>query len=196
MARSDLFFTLRYDARGQRGFTNLQKCMSSIRQLAYGYTPDALDEYYGCPKEPHVYVCTGFANGLSNYIAKDTCGDQTQTTFKNYIKHTNKDMVFQECSGALIACTGRGRTALLPGKSQIFDNVVAGTSPDTSFTVSGVEYRRGYYLADGIYPTYSTIVKTIPHPTDDKRKKIAKYQEGARKDIEWAFGVLQKMTYH
>ncbi|KAJ0589888.1 putative harbinger transposase-derived protein [Helianthus annuus] len=61
-----------------------------------------------------------------------------------------------------------------------------------SFTVSGVEYRRGYYLADGIYPTYSTIVKTIPHPTDDKRKKFAKFQEGARKDIERAFGVLQK----
>ncbi|KAM0070165.1 putative harbinger transposase-derived protein [Helianthus debilis subsp. tardiflorus] len=77
-------------------------------------------------------------------------------------------------------------------QSQIFKDVVAGTGPDTSFTVSGVEYRRGYYLAYGIYPTYSTIVKTIPHPTDEKRKKSAKFQEGARKDIEWAFGVLQK----
>ncbi|KAJ0948547.1 putative harbinger transposase-derived protein [Helianthus annuus] len=77
-------------------------------------------------------------------------------------------------------------------QSQIFEDVVAGTGPDISFTVSGVEYRRGYYLADGIYPTYSTIVKTIPYPTDDKRKKFAKFQEGARKDIERAFGVLQK----
>ncbi|XP_035831908.1 uncharacterized protein LOC118480981 [Helianthus annuus] len=80
-------------------------------------------------------------------------------------------------------------------QSQIFDDIVAGAGLDTSFTVSGVEHRRGYYLADGIYPTYSTIVKTIPHPIDDKRKKFAKYQEGARKDIERAFGVLQK-TWH
>ncbi|KAJ0702793.1 putative harbinger transposase-derived protein [Helianthus annuus] len=45
MAQSDPFFTLRNDARGQRGFSNLQKCTSAIRQLAYGYAPDALDEY-------------------------------------------------------------------------------------------------------------------------------------------------------
>ncbi|KAJ0742840.1 putative harbinger transposase-derived protein [Helianthus annuus] len=45
MAQSDPFFTLRNDARGQRGFSNLQKCTSAIRQLAYGYAPDTLDEY-------------------------------------------------------------------------------------------------------------------------------------------------------
>ncbi|KAM0011048.1 putative harbinger transposase-derived protein [Helianthus debilis subsp. tardiflorus] len=45
MAHSDPFFTLRNDARGQRGFSILQKCTSAIRQLAYGYAPDALDEY-------------------------------------------------------------------------------------------------------------------------------------------------------
>ncbi|XP_035842204.1 uncharacterized protein LOC118488894 [Helianthus annuus] len=45
LAQSDLFFTLRYDARGRRGFTTLQKCTSAIRQLAYGTAPDSLDEY-------------------------------------------------------------------------------------------------------------------------------------------------------
>ncbi|KAJ0555726.1 hypothetical protein HanIR_Chr07g0305381 [Helianthus annuus] len=45
MAQSDPFFTLRNDAKGQRGFSNLQKCTPAIRQLAYGYAPDALDEY-------------------------------------------------------------------------------------------------------------------------------------------------------
>ncbi|KAJ0777748.1 putative harbinger transposase-derived protein [Helianthus annuus] len=77
-------------------------------------------------------------------------------------------------------------------QSAIFTDVVNGTGPDTSFTVSGVEYRRGYYLADGIYPSWSTIVKTIPYPEDEKRKKFAKRQEAARKDIERAFGVLRK----
>ncbi|MFS7894566.1 putative harbinger transposase-derived protein [Helianthus anomalus] len=63
---------------------------------------------------------------------------------------------------------------------------------DSWFTVSGVEYRRGYYLADGIYPQYSTIVKTVRHPADEKRKKFAKFQEAARKDIVRCFGVLQQ----
>ncbi|XP_022030610.1 uncharacterized protein LOC110931530 [Helianthus annuus] len=44
LAKSDPFFTLRYDARGQRGFTTLQECTSAIHQLAYGYAPDSLDE--------------------------------------------------------------------------------------------------------------------------------------------------------
>ncbi|XP_021971280.1 uncharacterized protein LOC110866442 [Helianthus annuus] len=64
--------------------------------------------------------------------------------------------------------------------------------PDTRFTVSGVEYRSGYYLADGIYPQYSTIVKTVRHPPDEKRKKFSKFQEAAIKDIERCFGVLQQ----
>ena len=81
-------------------------------------------------------------------------------------------------------------------QSTIFTDVVNGTGPDTRFTVSGVEYRRGYYLADGIYPSWSTIVKTIPYPEDEKRKKFAKRQEAARKDIERAFGVLQKKMGH
>ncbi|XP_022003909.1 putative nuclease HARBI1 [Helianthus annuus] len=78
-------------------------------------------------------------------------------------------------------------------QSAIFSDVVNGTGPDTSFFfVFGVEYRCGNYLADGIYPSYSTIVKTIPYPEDEKRKKIAKRQEAARKDVERCFGVLQR----
>lgn len=50
----------------------------------------------------------------------------------------------------------------------------------------------GYYLSDGIYPEYSTFVKTFTDPIDQKRKYFKKKQESSRKDIERAFGVLQK----
>ena len=36
-----------------------------------------------------------------------------------------------------------------------------------------------------------TIVKTIPNPVGEKRKRYAQEQESARKDVERAFGVLQ-----
>ncbi|GKA37902.1 hypothetical protein Tco_0724467 [Tanacetum coccineum] len=39
------FFVVRPDATGLMGFSVIMKCTSAIRQLAYGTSPDALDEY-------------------------------------------------------------------------------------------------------------------------------------------------------
>ncbi|GJT45751.1 CCR4-NOT transcription complex subunit 1 isoform X1 [Tanacetum coccineum] len=51
-------------------------------------------------------------------------------------------------------------------------------------------YRKGYYLADGIYPAWSTFVKTFSVARDEKTLKFKRVQEAARKDIERAFGIL------
>ena len=48
-----------------------------------------------------------------------------------------------------------------------------------------------YYLANGIYPKWSTIVQTIHQPQGRKKKYFAMKQESCRKDVERAFGVLQ-----
>ncbi|XP_030946014.1 uncharacterized protein LOC115970534 [Quercus lobata] len=60
-----------------------------------------------------------------------------------------------------------------------------------NYSINGHDYIMGYYLADSIYPQWSTFVKTIPRPLGAKRKLFAKAQEAYRKDVECAFGVLQ-----
>ncbi|KAK3187675.1 hypothetical protein Dsin_027236 [Dipteronia sinensis] len=45
--------------------------------------------------------------------------------------------------------------------------------------------------SDSIYPSWSTLVKTIPSPKGNKNKHFAASQESAMKDVERAFGVLQ-----
>ena len=45
LENANVYFTQQWDVRGRMGFTPLQKCTSTIRQLAYGTAPDAFDEY-------------------------------------------------------------------------------------------------------------------------------------------------------
>jgi hypothetical protein len=59
------------------------------------------------------------------------------------------------------------------------------------YLVDNHDYTMGYYLVDGMYPAWATLVKTIPEPRGNKRTYFAKAQEAARKDVERAFGVLQ-----
>jgi hypothetical protein len=76
-------------------------------------------------------------------------------------------------------------------RSPIFATLAEGRTAPVNYIINGHEYTMGYYLADGIYPNWSTFVKTIPRPLGAKRKYFASKQESARKDVERAFGVLQ-----
>ena len=76
-------------------------------------------------------------------------------------------------------------------RSPVFTLLANGNAPPVNYIINGHQYRMGYYLADDIYPNWSTFVKTIPCPQGLKKKHFAKAQESARKDVERTFGVLQ-----
>ncbi len=59
------------------------------------------------------------------------------------------------------------------------------------FSIDGEDFSNMFCLVDGIYPPYSRFVKGIKEPTLDIETKYTSWQEGARKDIERSFGVLQ-----
>ena len=75
--------------------------------------------------------------------------------------------------------------------SHLLSNMAQGITPPTYYIIQGREYNMRYYLADSIYPKWSTIVQTIHEPRGPKKKYFAMRQEACRKDVERAFGVLQ-----
>jgi hypothetical protein len=76
-------------------------------------------------------------------------------------------------------------------RSPIVARLAEGQGPQVSYKINGNDYSMGYYLADGIYLSWVTFVKTIPESRGNKKKYFAKAQETCRKDVEHAFGVLQ-----
>jgi hypothetical protein len=76
--------------------------------------------------------------------------------------------------------------------SPIFSKLVEGHAPPVDFVINDRHYNKGCYLADGIYQKWITFVKTISSPILLKEVEFVKAQEGYRKDVERAFGVLQQ----
>ncbi|GJY90686.1 ALP1-like protein [Tanacetum coccineum] len=75
--------------------------------------------------------------------------------------------------------------------SLLFDDLLDDKAPVAPFVVNDVGYENGYYLANGIYPQWTTFVKSFTVENNAKHGYFKKRQESARKDIERAFGVFQ-----
>ncbi|GJS56683.1 ALP1-like protein [Tanacetum coccineum] len=73
--------------------------------------------------------------------------------------------------------------------SLLFDDLLDDKAPVAPYVVNG---EKGYYLANGIYPQWATFVKSFTVANDAKHSYFKKRQESARKDVERAFGVLQR----
>ncbi|XP_026440496.1 uncharacterized protein LOC113339437 [Papaver somniferum] len=77
--------------------------------------------------------------------------------------------------------------------SNLFDDNLNGIAPPCHFTINGNQYTQGYYLVDGIYKSYSVLVQAYGAPSGIPILELFnKYQMENRKDVERAFGTLQK----
>ncbi|KAK2656730.1 hypothetical protein Ddye_009782 [Dipteronia dyeriana] len=59
-------------------------------------------------------------------------------------------------------------------RSLLFKDLSKGCAPLVNYSINGHNYTMGYYLTDGIYPLWSTLVKTIPYPQENNHKNFAK----------------------
>ncbi|KAL5697497.1 hypothetical protein ACHQM5_028630 [Ranunculus cassubicifolius] len=93
---------------------------------------------------------------------------------------------------AFFGIPGSNNDVNVLNRSNLFYDLHRGISPPANYSICGRNYNIGYYLADGIYPKWSTLVRTIAKPKDAKERLFTKKkQESYRKDVERAFGVLQ-----
>ena len=91
---------------------------------------------------------------------------------------------------AFFGVAGSNNDINILNQSPLFIQQLRGEG-QVQYHVNGRQYNNGYYLADGIYPEWAAFVKSIRHPQSEKHKLFAEHQEGARKDVECAFGILQ-----
>jgi hypothetical protein len=76
-------------------------------------------------------------------------------------------------------------------RTPVFNRLMQGKTLHVSYEINENEYDKSYYLADGIYPNWVTLLKTFHDPNPEKTRRFAKMQEDCRKDVERKFGVLQ-----
>ncbi|KAJ9543663.1 hypothetical protein OSB04_023370 [Centaurea solstitialis] len=93
---------------------------------------------------------------------------------------------------AFFGVPGATNDIIVVNQSPVFNDLFKDKAPDSSFVANGTHYNHGYYLADGIYPEWTTFVKAFRYPHDDERRiHFKERQESARKDIERTFATLQ-----
>ncbi|XP_052619660.1 uncharacterized protein LOC111898554 [Lactuca sativa] len=229
------YFQTTWDATNQRSFSGLQKCTSTIRQLAKGYNPDSLDEYLNMSERTSREALENFCYGIvqmykAEYLRRPTSTDIqklyeahearhgfpgmlgsidcTHWNWRNcltelrgqYMRgdHQYPTMILEAVTSqdlwfwhAFYGVAGSNNDLNVLYQSPLFDEKYHGTGPDCSFDLNGEHYKHGYYLADGIYPTWVVFVKSYPHAITNKKKRFKAAQESARKDVERTFGVLK-----
>nr|XP_043615732.1 uncharacterized protein LOC122587620 [Erigeron canadensis] len=193
------YFQDSYDAWLAKSFTPIQKCTSTIRQLATGNPPNEHDEYLEMAGRTSRDCIQFFSDIIvdtysTEYLSNPTTHDIHRLFEAHEERHHLPGMIGSLDFTHLVRkmCPMEWRGQYKRGDHQYPTIMLEATaSQDLWICVNGRTYKCGYYLVDGIYLTWSTFVKAYKYPTDSKEKMFKTAQEAARKDIELEFGVLK-----
>ncbi|XP_020271556.1 uncharacterized protein LOC109846722 [Asparagus officinalis] len=183
----DYYFQQRSDGLGRMGLSPLQKVTAVFHMLAYGLPAGATDEYVKIGESTAIESMTKFCRAMVEIFAERYLRTPNANDIARLL-YIGKKRGFPGMLGSL-DCTNNDINVL--ESSNLFSNLAQGIAPPAHYVIQGKEYNMGYYLADGIYPKWATIVQTIQQPQGRKKKYFAMKQEACRKDIERAFRVLQ-----
>lgn len=66
--------------------------------------------------------------------------------------------------------SGENHQSFNASNTRSFNNIALGNAPSATYTINGHEYHMGYYLADGIYPDWATMMKSFSSPAGRKQE--------------------------
>ncbi|RAL52118.1 hypothetical protein DM860_014945 [Cuscuta australis] len=92
------WFTQRFDARGRRRFSSVQKCTAMLRQMAYEMTSDMFDEYLKMSARSIRSCVYKFSKTIiqiyhKRYLRKPTASNIQQLQARHAAKHDFVDML-------------------------------------------------------------------------------------------------------
>ncbi|CAL2254460.1 unnamed protein product [Prunus armeniaca] len=168
-----------------------------IRMLAYGASADQVDEIARMGKSTALESLVRFCDAVETLYTRDYLRQPTPKDLQRLLQK-DKRRGFPGMIGfdtwvwhVFFGVAGSQNDLNVLGQSPMFNDVLRGEAPKITYEVNNTVYQTGYYLVDGIYPRWTTFVKSLPHPRTQKQKLFATYQEGYRKDVERCFGILQ-----
>ncbi|CAL8162102.1 unnamed protein product [Prunus armeniaca] len=166
------------------------------------YTRDYL--HRPTPRDPQLLLQKAESHGFPGMIGSIDC---MHWQWKNCLaawqgdygnRKGQKSIILEAVAGfdtwvwhAFFRVAGSQNDLNVLGQAPVFNDILRGEGPNITYQVNNTVYQNEYYLADGIYPRWTTFVKSIPHPRSQKENFFAAYQEGYRKDVERCFGILQ-----
>ncbi|XP_061962463.1 uncharacterized protein LOC133682951 [Populus nigra] len=196
------YFKQRAYALGVLGLSCLQKVTAAHRILAYGIPADLTDEYLRIGETTTIESLRAFVKATVEVFGDwylrapneaDICRLLSNGEQRGFPGMLGKVVASQDLLiwHAFFGMHGSLNDINVLDWSPILAALAESRTARVNYTINGHEYIMGYYLADEIYPNWSSFVKTIPRPLGAKRKYFASKQESARKDVEQAFEVLQ-----
>ncbi|XP_020992129.1 uncharacterized protein LOC107475101 [Arachis duranensis] len=195
------YFQQRVDATGRRGLSPLQKCTTAIRMLAYGVGADAVDNYVRIGESTTIECLEKFVEGVisvfeNEYLRKPKPNDVQRLLqmaegrgFPGMLGSI--DCMHWQWKNCLKAWKGMYMSGYR-GVATIVLEVVASSDLWIWHAFFGVSGSNNDINVLDRSPIFDDILNDrAPGPKGEKRKLFAQYQEGQRKDVERAFGVLQ-----
>ncbi|XP_019158427.1 PREDICTED: uncharacterized protein LOC109155149 [Ipomoea nil] len=151
----DNYFVQRRDRIGRAGLSTLQKLTTAFRILAYGVPADATDEYIQIGESIAIESLKRFYRAIvevfgERYLRAPDANDVAR------LLQIGESRGFPMMLGSL---DWSNNDINMLEASHLFANLANGISPPSHYVIQEKEYHTGYYLADGIYPKWSTLYK-------------------------------------
>ncbi|CAL9029176.1 unnamed protein product [Prunus brigantina] len=184
----DTYFVQKCDVAGVLGLLLEQKLTAVIRMLEYGASADQVDEIARMGKSTTLEALVRFCDTVETLYTRDYLCKPTPRDLQRLLQKAEArgfpGMIgsidcmhwqWKNCPTALQVAGSQNDLNVL-GQSPVFNDVLRGQGPNITYQVNNTVYQTGYYLAYGIYPKWTTFVKSIPNPRSQKQKLFATYQ--------------------